>query len=122
MTIIDRSSAIFSWCMKIRQVGRIQLGRVLGTVSNTKGSYKAWIDLLERSYFMRAEINALTALLIKKGAFTEAEWMKQWEEEASSFFKEVSKDWPEVEFTDYGYTIVDPVALAERSKREGWPP
>lgn len=53
---------------------------------------------------------------------TEAEWQKAWEDEMAHYFAAVAKDWPEIEFTDTGYTIKDPVAFAERSKREGWPP
>lgn len=56
MAILDRSASIYSLGMKLRQVGRVQIGRILGSVTNQHGGYKALIDLLERSYFMRAEI------------------------------------------------------------------
>jgi hypothetical protein len=122
MSIIDRSKVLFDLGMKLRQVGRVQIGRILGSVETTNGAYKSLIDLLERSYFMRAELNAMTVLLTKKGVFSEAEWTKQLEEEMRHYFTAVAKDWPEIEFNEKGYTIKNIAALAERSKKEGWPP
>jgi hypothetical protein len=122
MSLIDRSGSLHSWGMKLRQVGRMQIGRLLGSVPNTHGGYKALIDLLERCYFMRAEINAVASLLIEKKVITVAEWQKGVDEEFGRYFAAVAKDWPEIEFGDDGFTIKDAQALAERSKRERWPP
>ncbi len=122
MSVIDRDEVLHSWGMKLRQVGRMQIGRLLGSVPNTDGKYKAWIDLLERSYFMRAELNAMAALLVEKKVFTLAEWRKQLEREFQYYFDALAKDWPEIEFDDTGFTITNPQALAERSRREKWPP
>lgn len=108
--------------MKLRQIGRIQIGRILGSVPSTSGGYKALIDLLERCYFMRAEINGLTALLLEKKIFTHAELQKTFESEMRHYFDACAKDWPEIEFGDDGFTIKDVQAFAERSRREGWPP
>jgi len=121
MGVVDRRESIHSWGMKLRQVGRMQIGRLLGSVSNTSGKYKAWIDLLERCYFMRAELNAIAAVLIRKGVLTKGEWQKQVEEEFAHYFGLLAKDWPEIEFSDTGFTIKDAHALAARSTREGWP-
>ena len=122
MSVIDRSKAIYGLCMKLRQVGRMQVGRILGTVQSTKGSYKALIDLIERSYFVRAEINALTALLVKKKLVTEAELSKQMEEEYRHLFTEMAKRWPEITFEEDSFIISNPAAWAERVKKEEWPP
>jgi hypothetical protein len=122
MSVIDRSASLFAWGMKLRQVGRMQIGRILGSVPDTSGAYKALIDLLERCYFMRAELNGLAAILIAKGVFTAAEWQKQVDGEFAHLFGEVAKGWPEVEFREDGFTIRDAVALAARARREGWPP
>lgn len=122
MSIIDRSESLHSLGMKLRQVGRAQIARLLGSVPNTHGGYKALIDLLERCYFMRAELNAVATLLIDKKIITIAEWQKYVDEEFGRYFTAVAKDWPEIEFGDDGFTIKDPKALAERAKREGWPP
>jgi hypothetical protein len=122
MSIIDRSGVLHDLGMKLRQVGRMQISRILGSVPTTSGAYKALIDLIERSYFMRAELNAITALLLKKGLVTEAELAKQFEEEFRHYFTQIAQAWPEAEFDAKGITIKDAAALAERSKREGWPP
>ena len=122
MPIIDRTRSIHALAMKLRQVGRMQISRLLGSVPTTRGSYKAWIDLLERSYFMRAELNAVARLLIEKGIVTDAHWQKTLEEEMRHYFEQLAKAWPEVAFDEQGFTIKDVAALHQRSKDEGWPP
>ena len=110
MSIIDRDKVIHDLGMRLRQIGRAQVGRILGTVLNTDGNYKAMIDLLERSYFLRAEVNALASLLIAKGVFTHPEFAKQVEEEMRIYFKACAAEWPELEFTPTGITVLDPPA------------
>jgi hypothetical protein len=122
MSVIDRSQSLFAWGMRLRQVGRMQIGRILGSVPSTRGSYKAFIDLLERCYFMRAELNALAGILIDKKVMTVTEWQKRVDEEMAHYFAAIAKDWPEIEFRDDGFIIKDVKALQERSTREGWPP
>lgn len=122
MGIIDNGKVIHSLGMKLRQVGRIYVGRITGTVPSTNGAYKTLISLIERSLFMRAELNALVFLLLKKGVFKEDEWVKQLEEEMEHYFGEISKEFPEVEFDDWGMTVKDIKAFTERSQKEGWPP
>ncbi len=113
---------IFNLCMKLRQFGRLQVCRLLGTVSNEDGSYKAWIDLLERSYIMRAELNAVVSILIEKGIATPDEIQAKMAGEMSDYVDELAKKWPEVEVEENGFTIKDIQAFAARSKRENWPP
>jgi hypothetical protein len=122
VSIIDRDDAIYGLLMRLRQVGRLQIGRILGTISHTRGSYKAWIDLLERSYFLRAEVNALTKVLFDKGLLDRASWQKYLEEELRQYLGDLAQQWPEVELQDTGFTIKDTAAFAERCAREGWPP
>lgn len=99
----------------------MQVSRLLGTVSNTNGAYKALIDLLERSAFMRVELNAMAALLLEKGTFTHAEWQKSIEKEARIYFEECAEAWPELRFEEHAVVVIDPQALAKRSREEGWP-
>lgn len=122
--IVDRSARLYALAMRLRQFGRLQIGRLLGTVSNEDGRYKAWIDLLERSYFMRAELNAITKVLLDAGIINEGTWQKALDEEFTAFVADLSKQWPEVEVAEDGrsFTIRDLGAWAERCKREGWPP
>jgi hypothetical protein len=121
MSVIDRSESLLAWGMKLRQVGRIQIGRILGSVPTTHGGYKALIDLLERCYFMRAELNAVAAILIEKKVMTIAEWQKKVDEEMAHYFDAVAKEWPEIEFQKDGFVVKDVASLAARSKREEWP-
>lgn len=113
---------VYKWAQTLRQVGRIQIGRLWGTVRSTDGRYLSTIGLFERLYFLRAEVNAVAAVLVKKKIVTEDEWVAQLAEEYQHLAGEFTKDWPEVEFSAAGYTIKDPQALAERSRRERWPP
>jgi translation initiation factor 2 beta subunit (eIF-2beta)/eIF-5 len=122
MGLIDRSERIYSLGMKLRQIGRVQFGRIFGTEPNTSGRYKAMIDLLERCYFMRAEINAVTKLLIDKGVFSSSEFQKEIESEMEVYFKDVAAHFPEIEFRDDGFTIKDTQAFHARTKSENWPP
>lgn len=115
-------NALFDLGMKLRQFGRLQVGRLLGTVANTDGRYKAWVDLLERCYFMRAEINALTKILLDKGLVTDDELEKRFEEEYRHYISALSSDWPEVEVTSTGIVIHDVEAFGRRAKAEAWPP
>jgi hypothetical protein len=121
MSIIDRGEVLHDLMSKLRQIGRIQIGRILGSVEATNGAYLALLDLLERCYFMRAEINGLTAILIDKGVVTEAEVAKQFEAEFTHYFGELAKKWPELEFYPDRFVVKDIKAFAERSKRECWP-
>lgn len=120
MGVINRDERIFSLGMKL--LARVQFGRIFGTEPNTSGRYKAMIDLLERCYFMRAEINALTKVLIDKGVLTTSDLQKAMDEEMAMYFKEVAAQFPEIEFGDKGFTIKDMAALQARSKKENWPP
>src|SRR5580693_8488814 len=120
MSLIDRSASIFAGAMKLRQVGRAQIGRLLGSVPSTSGGYKALIELIERSYFMRAELNVMVDLLIDRGIISEAEWKKRIDVELGAYLRQVAAEWPEMEFNEDGYVIKDPKALAEHARREGW--
>jgi len=115
------NNKILEIASKLRQIGRLQVSRILGTVSNTNGAYKALIDLLERSYFMRVEANALAGILIKKGLLTQEEWLAQLEEEYEHYFKELSKQWPEVEFHPQSFVIKDFDTFKKRVAEEAWP-
>jgi hypothetical protein len=118
---MDLEKRYFALLQSIRQVGRAQIGRVLGTVGSTRGNYKAWMDLLERSYFVRAEVNAVCKLLIDKGIMTHDEWRQRIVDELESYLKNLSAQWPELEFSEIGMTVKDPKAFAKRMAEERWP-
>lgn len=109
---------------RLRQFGRLQEGRIFGSTFDTDGRHKAWMDLFEKVIFARAELNALTKLLIDKGVFTQAEWLSQVTDEAAWLFEQEMKHWPEIEVAEDGksFAIKDMQAFANRCQRERWPP
>lgn len=107
---------------RARQVGRLTVGRIFGTTPNTDGRYLAIMDLEERAIFCRAEVNAITAILMKKGLFTKDEFDEQLVDELNYLAKLYADKFPEVEFTEIGITVKDVKAFQARSKRERWPP
>lgn len=111
-------------CQRLRQFGRLDAGRIFGSVPSDHGGYKAWMDLYERATFMRGEVNAISALLLRKGIVTEAEWMEQLTDELAYLFRRIAASWPEVDVPDDGHSFVikDPEGFAKRSKLEEWPP
>lgn len=122
MTIIELEKRAYTLAQTIRQFGRLQCGRLFGTVRTTKGRYKAMMDLLERCYFMRAELNAIAAILIDKGVVTREEFLTQHVAEFERYLAALRKEWPEIEVSTTGYTIKDVDALQRRTKSESWPP
>lgn len=119
---MDLDKRVRDLAMKLRQVGRLQFGRIFGTALPTHGRYKAMIDLLERSYFIRAEISAFTALLVEKKVVTREELLARFGDEYEQLLGELAKQFPEVEFGTDGFTIKDSKALQRRSRDEQWPP
>jgi hypothetical protein len=114
-------SKLYEAAQKLRQVGRLQIGRLFGTVMPYEGRYKAAIDLLERCYFMRGELNALAGILISKGVMTANEWEARQTAEFEHYLAALAKDWPEVTFEAEGFTIRDMKALEQRMRDERWP-
>lgn len=109
--------------MRLRQYARYSLGRILGTVPITSGRYKYHIDHQERSLFMRADLNALTGLLVKKGVFTEQEWNEAWTKEAEQYCEDLARQWPEIQVAHNGRSFqLDTVGFDKRCKAEEWPP
>lgn len=123
MSIIDRTANIRRLGQRLRQFARYSLGRVLGSVPNTNGAYKYFVDAQERSLFMRAEINALTGLLLKKGVFKESEWSEAWERELELYIDDQQKIWPEITVAEDGMSFsLNTEGFGKRCRDEGWPP
>ena len=106
---------------RLRQFGRLDCGRILGTRAHTDGDYLALLSLLERSFFLRAEATAIVQVLIKKGLLNERDFQNAVAHEMNLLLVELHKEWPEIEVTDDGIKIKDVQAFAARSKRERWP-
>lgn len=94
-------------------------GWQLGTRAKGDPESDAVSDHREVTMLMRAEINALTALLIRAGVCTAAEVTAQLEDEAEHLSKSYEKRFPGVKAKDYGLDIN--VALFTDTTR-GWRP
>lgn len=109
---------------RLRQFGRIAVGRITGTTTSKNGRYKSLLELEECRHFQRVELNALTRILLDKGVITTPELQAILFEEAKIYEASLAKLWPEIEVADDGrsYAIKDVAALARRTREEGWPP
>lgn len=98
--------------MKIEQVREAleRLGRwravfagwQLGTRADTDPECQAVRDHREVTMMLRAEVNALTQVLTRKGVFTAEEYTEQIGDEAEHLCHEYEKRWPGARATDIG--------------------
>lgn len=96
-------------------------GWQLGTRSDTDPECKAVKDHREVTILLRAEVNALTGLLIKKGVFTAEEFTEQMIGEAEHLSAEYSRRFPGMTATEHGISY-DVAKLREHGTMEGWRP
>ena len=94
-------------------------GWQLGTRSDTDPESRAVRDHREITMLLRVESNALGALLIKKGVFTQEEWTEQIITEAEYLDASHQKRFPGFKSTEHGMEIN--IALA-RDTMQGWRP
>ena len=80
-------------------------GWQLGTRPKGDPEGDAVRDHREATLIHRAELTALTGLLIRKGVFTEEEFSAEVETEADLLSESLSKRFPGVTATDHGLTI-----------------
>lgn len=91
----------------------------LGTRAKGDPESDAVRDHREVTIIMRAELNALGALLIQKGVFTAEEFTAACEAEAELLSADYAKRFPGFKATDYGMHV--DVAIAQDTMR-GWKP
>lgn len=94
-------------------------GRWLGSRPQTDPACQSVRDLTERSLLLRAEVTALTSLLIVKGIFTDAELSAAVALECDELCKMLEREFPGYKATDTGMDI--DVALAKKTSAS-WPP
>ncbi len=95
-------------------------GWQLGTRSDHDGETRAVRDHREQSLLMRAEVTALTALLIGKGIFTVEEFAAQLVTEADLLDRAYARKFPGFTTTDDGVTI-DTAKAADTMRRLDFP-
>ena len=93
----------------------------LGTRSSGDGEYKAVVHHWELSILVRAEVTALTGLLIKKGVITQQEWRDALEVEAKLLDHGYEEHYPGWRSTRDGLHMKMPEAL-ETMQKLGFPP
>lgn len=93
----------------------------LGTRPDTDGEALAVADHRSLSLLMRAEINAMTALFIKKGVFTEEEFVTQVIEEAKLMDRDMEGRFPGVRAVNEGLAI-DIEKFKETARKLHFPP
>jgi len=93
----------------------------LGTTTAGDGRYKAVADHRELSILMRAELSAVTGLLVKKGAFTQEEFGAALERSAKQLDHDYEESYPGWRSLPEGLHMKFPEA-AETMKDLGFPP
>ncbi len=93
----------------------------LGTRPDGDGESKAVRDHREVTILMRAELSALTGLLIRKGLFTQAEFQDALEAEAIQLDQDYSDRYPGWSSAPDGLIMKMPEAL-DTMRRLGFPP
>ena len=69
-------------------------GWQLGTRLKGEPESDAVRDHREATILLRAEVSALTVLLLEKGVFTHDEWLQRMEAEASELCRRYEQRWP----------------------------
>ena len=93
----------------------------LGTRSDRDAECKAVKDHREVSILLRAEVSALTGLLVRKGLVTEAEWVESLQKEAEQLDADFAKRFPGIESTEHGIAY-DIEKVRAAGTMDGWPP
>jgi hypothetical protein len=108
---------------KISQFGKIAVSRILGTTSETNGGTKAIRSLEEARILFRAELTAISKILIDKkivtvDEYTEACCLEM--EEQIKVYLETYKDF--VKGVEPRSIMYDIAGMRARCNAEGWPP
>jgi hypothetical protein len=93
----------------------------LGTRDETDAELRAVKDHREVTILLRAEVSALTGLLIDKGVFTAEEFTQAVGDEAELLSADYARKFPGMEATDHGIAY-DLEKLREHGTMDGWRP
>lgn len=95
-------------------------GWQLGTQAIDATGVAAVRDHREATLIIRAELNALTSLLIRKGVITEPEFHAAMEREAGALEREMQQRFPGFRATDDGIAM-DPIVALATMREKGFP-
>lgn len=93
----------------------------LGTRPDSDGESRAVRHHREATILLRAELTALTGLLIRKGLITQAEFQDALEREAKQLDEDYARSYPGWSSTPNGLAMKLPEA-ADTMRRLGFPP
>lgn len=93
-----------------------------GTRSINQPGTQAMRDLMDKWLIMRAENNAIAALLLEKGIVTSKDFSRRIEAEAFLMDKDMEKQFPGFRSSDAGIDIYDVNLANQTMKRLGFPP
>lgn len=79
-------------------------GWQLGTRLKGEPESDAVRDHREVTILLRAEVSALTMLLVEKGVFTDDEWLRQMQTEAEELCRRYEQRWPGARASEDGMT------------------
>lgn len=108
-----------NWIERLGKWRMIFAGWQLGTRAKGDPEGDAVRDHREVTMLMRAELSAVSALMIRKGIYTADEFMDQMLEEAKFLCEAYERRFPGIKATDYGMHL--DVAIA-RDTMQGWKP
>jgi len=107
------------WLNRLGKWRTVFAGWQLGTRAKGDPESDALRHHREATMLLRADVNALTAMLIKKGVFTAAEYTEQVQDEARHLCSEYERRFPGFKATDDGLSINTAIA---RDTTAGWKP
>jgi hypothetical protein len=114
-TLQETADACYSALNKLAKWRSIFAGWQLGTRQSGDSECDAVRDHREVTMFLRADTNSLLALLVKKGVFTEQEWLEALHAEAVQLDKDYESKFPGAKSTSYGMEF-DIQTFAKTSK------
>lgn len=93
----------------------------LGTRAKNDAELKAIKDHRELTILLRAEVTAITGLLLKKGVFSDTEFMEALQEEAEQLSADYAGRFPGVKATEAGLEY-DLEEIKRHGTMDGWLP
>lgn len=112
-------SAQINWIERLGKWRMVFAGWQLGTRPKGDPESDAVRDHRELSMALRAEVSALTQLLVHKGVFTAEEYTEQVQQEARHLCRAYERRFPGFKATDTGMDIDAHIA---RDTTAGWRP
>jgi hypothetical protein len=104
---------------RLNHWGMLLAGRLGGTLQSQDPRSKGYRDLFQKYLILRAEANAITAVLLKAGITTREDFTKLITEEAVHLDQTYEKQYPGVRTTDAGLDFYDLPKVQTWMK--GWP-